>query len=60
MGIKTITDSRNVILVAIGGGRSEAVYKMLYARTDSTVPAAFLQVPLNVTIIADKAAAEKL
>ncbi len=60
MGIKTIAESRNIILVAIGGSRSEAIYKMLYARTDSTVPAAFLQVPLNVTVIADRDAAEKL
>ena len=33
---------------------------MLYARDDSLVPAAFLQVPAEVTVFADEEAAKKL
>ena len=33
---------------------------MHYAKTTSYIPAAFLQIPLNVTVLLDEAAAEKL
>lgn len=60
VGIGTVCSARDIMLLALGGRRAEPVYSMLYARTDSAVPAAFLQLPLNVTVYLDTAAAEKL
>ena len=60
MGIKTIVSSRETLLLATGPEKADAVFKMIYGRTDSTVPAAFLQIPLEVTAYIDPAAAEKL
>lgn len=60
MGIKTITQARDIIVLAFGEDKKGPVFQMLYARDDSVFPAAFLQLPLNVTVIADEAAAELL
>lgn len=60
LGIKDITDAKNIIVVAFGEEKSDAVFGMLYGRDDSTVPAAFLQVPPNVTCYLDSDAASKL
>ena len=60
MGIKTLTDAREILLLAGGADKAAAVYQMLYAKTTSYIPAAFLQIPLNVTVLLDESAAEKL
>ena len=60
MGIKTIVSSREIFLLASGPEKADAVFKMIYGRTDSYIPAAFLQIPLEVTVCADPAAAAKL
>lgn len=60
MGIKTIVSSCETLLLATGPEKADAVFKMIYGRTDSTVPAAFLQIPLEVTAYIDPAAAGKL
>lgn len=60
MGIRTLTLARQILLLAFGEEKAEPTFRMLYARTDSTVPAAFLQVPLNVTVYLDEAAAAKI
>ncbi len=60
MGIKTIVSAREIIVLAFGDEKSEAVFNMLYARDDSVVPAAFLQIPSDVTAYIDGAAARKL
>jgi len=60
MGIKTIVSSRNILLLAAGQEKADAVFKMIYGRTDSYIPAAFLQIPLEVTVCTDPAAAAKL
>ena len=60
MGIKTLTDAREILLLAGGADKAAAVYQMHYAKTTSYIPAAFLQIPLNVTVLLDEAAAEKL
>ena len=60
MGIKTIVSSREIFLLASGPEKADAVFKMIYGRTDSYSPAAFLQIPLEVTVCADPAAAAKL
>lgn len=57
MGIKTISEAREVILLALGGEKAEAVHRMVYGRTDSAVPAAFLQLPQNVEAFLDTEAA---
>lgn len=60
MGIKTLCDAREIMLLAFGENKAQAVHKMLYGRNDSVVPAAFLQIPMNVTVLVDKAAASQL
>lgn len=60
MGIKTLVSARQILLLAFGEEKAEPAFRMLYARTDSAVPAAFLQIPLNVTVYLDEAAAAKL
>ncbi len=60
MGIHTLTQAREIVLLATGTEKSAAVYQMLYAKTTSYIPAAYLQIPLNVTVILDEGAAEKL
>lgn len=60
MGIKTLISAREVMVMAFGEDKAEAAFKMLYGRNDSAVPAAFLQIPLNVTVYLDHTAAQKL
>ena len=60
MGIKTLVSARQILLLAFGEEKTEPAFRMLYARTDSAVPAAFLQIPLNVTVYLDEAAAKKI
>lgn len=60
MGVKTLVSSRETLLLATGREKADAVFKMIYGRTDSTVPAAFLQIPSEVTAYIDPAAAEKI
>ena len=60
MGVKTLTDARELLLLARGAEKSAAVFQMLYAKTTSYIPAAYLQIPLNVTAVLDAGAAEKL
>ena len=59
-GIKTIVAAGKILVLAMGDSRAEAVYKMLYARTDSFVPAAFLQLPPQVEVYLDELAAGRL
>ena len=60
MGIKTVTDAKNIYVTAVGTEKADAVFRMLYARNDTATPAAFLQIPLNVTVLADSDASSKL
>ena len=60
LGIKTITLAKEIMLLAYGEEQAEPVFRMLYGRNDSAVPAAFLQVPANVAAYLDEAAAKKL
>lgn len=60
MGIRTLTEAREILLLASGKEKAAAVYQMLYAKTTSYIPAAFFQIPLEVTVLLDEAAAEKL
>ncbi|MCQ2557730.1 MAG: hypothetical protein MJ135_01290 [Oscillospiraceae bacterium] len=59
-GIHTILSAAHILVACSGEYRAEALFRTLYARTDSVVPSAFLQLHLDVTIYADALAAEKL
>lgn len=60
MGIRTLVSARRLFVLAYGEEKAWAVFQMLYARDDSVIPAAFLQLPPEVTVWLDPAAAEKL
>lgn len=60
MGIKTLTGAGDIIVLAAGEEKADIVFKAVYGRTDSLIPAAFLQIPLQVTLYLDTCAAEKL
>ena len=60
MGIQTLVGAREILLLAFGEEKAEAVFKTLYGRNDSAVPAAFLQIPSRVTVYLDGEAAAKL
>lgn len=60
MGIHTLLGARAIAVIALGDQRADPVFRMLYARTDSFVPAAYLQLPSLVTVYLDEPAASKL
>lgn len=60
MGIKTIMNSRKVILLASGENKAEAVKKMIYGKIDPNLQASVLQLHPDVTVILDKEAASQL
>ena len=60
MGIGTIMDSRQLILLANGAGKAEAIYKTCEGPITAMVPATIVQLHPKATIIVDKAAASKL
>ena len=60
MGFQQLCFARDILVIACGGEKSKAVFHMLYGRDDSVYPAAFLQLPPNVTLYADGAAAAEL
>ena len=60
MGIRTLTSARTILVVATGEEKAPATFSMLYARDDSVIPAAFLQLPRDVRVYADEAAAKNL
>ncbi len=60
MGIKTLCSAKKILVLASGEEKAKAVFDMLYARDDSIVPAAFLQLPFDVTVYADFEAGGRL
>jgi len=61
MGLQTILQSsRQIILLASGSEKAEAVYKMIYDQVSPSLPASYLQKHKNVVVIADKEAAKKM
>lgn len=60
MGLKTICESRNVILVAFGKEKTEIIHELVYGKTSTYVPAAMLQMHMNMTLLLDSDAAAKL
>lgn len=59
-GFRTLCFARDIIVIAHGGEKATALYRMLYGRDDSVYPAAFLQLPVNVTVYADEEASARL
>lgn len=60
MGFQELCSAREILVIALGESKSKALFHMLYGRDDSVYPAAFLQLPLNVTVYADVSAASEL
>lgn len=60
MGIRTLVSARRIFVLAYGAEKAWAAFQMLYARDDSVIPAAFLQLPPEVAVWLDPQAAEKL
>lgn len=60
MGIKTLTEARNIILLAEGEDKAAAVFEMVYGKTITYIPASFLQIPTEVAVYLDTAAASRL
>ena len=60
MGLKTICSAKNVILVAFGAEKADIVHKLVYGKTSTYVPAAMLQMHMNMTLCLDEEAAAKL
>jgi glucosamine-6-phosphate deaminase len=53
MGLKTIMETKEVLLLASGENKKEAVQKLLHADASEELPASVLQNHKNVTIIVD-------
>jgi glucosamine-6-phosphate deaminase len=53
MGIATIMQSKQILLLASGANKAQIVAKLMDGKIDKTVPASVLQMHPNVTIIAD-------
>ena len=60
MGIGTLCEATDILLLALGEKKADIVFKAVYGRTDSTIPAAFLQLPGEVSFYLDTQAAAKL
>ena len=60
MGIRTIRNSKRIVLLAWGDGKAEVIKKTIEGNIDSNISASFLQKHKNVTFVLDKAASSKL
>ena len=60
MGIKSIMQSKQIVLLAFGEKKADAIQKMVEGPVTPDVPASVLQNHPNVTVIVDQAAASKL
>lgn len=60
MGMATILGARAIVLMATGEGKADAVEAMVNGRLTTRLPASFLQLHPNVTVMVDEAAAAGL
>ncbi|MCF0122836.1 MAG: 6-phosphogluconolactonase [Ruminiclostridium sp.] len=60
MGLKTLFGAKSVILLALGEEKAPIVRKLVHGRTDTYIPAAMLQLHMNMTLCLDNDAASKL
>lgn len=49
-----------MILVAFGSEKAEIIHQLVYGKTSTYVPAAMLQMHMNMTLLLDDEAAEKI
>lgn len=60
MGMATILGARNVVLLATGAKKADAVYGLVEGLITPEMPASFLQVHPRVTVMLDRGAARRL
>ena len=60
MGIKQIMQAKQILILASGANKAEAVYKTVHGNVTEEVPASVLQLHPNCILIVDKEAASKL
>lgn len=60
MGIKTIMQSKMIVLLANGETKADAIYKTVKGKISPEVPASIIQLHPNVIVIIEKRAAELL
>ena len=60
MGIKQIMHAKQILILASGANKANAVYQTVRGRVTEEVPASILQLHNNCILIADKAAASRL
>ncbi|KAJ49512.1 glucosamine-6-phosphate deaminase [Clostridium tetanomorphum] len=60
MGIKTIINSKRIVLLACGESKAEAIFRTMKGKINPKTPASILQLHSDVTLIIDKEAASKL
>jgi glucosamine-6-phosphate deaminase len=56
----TILDAREIVLIATGAEKADAVHGMIEGLITTRLPASILQVHHRVTVMLDAAAASKL
>jgi glucosamine-6-phosphate deaminase len=60
MGMATILRARAIVLIATGEAKAEAVRAMLYGGVTTAVPASFLQLHPQVSVMLDQSLADQL
>ncbi|WP_439136186.1 glucosamine-6-phosphate deaminase [Pseudomaricurvus sp.] len=60
MGIGTIQDSQQVVLLATGSGKADAIYRTVEGPMSASCPASALQMHQNAVIVIDEEAAAQL
>lgn len=60
MGIKQIMRAKQILILASGANKADAVYKTVRGKVTEEVPASVLQLHPNCILIADKEAASKI
>ena len=60
MGIKNIMRSKQIILMASGKEKANAIYKMVHGEVTEELPASILQLHPNVVVIVDQQAGSKI
>lgn len=60
MGMKTIMQSKKIVLLASGKNKADAIQKTIEGKITSDLPASLLQIHKDVVIIVDKEAGQKL
>lgn len=60
VGMKSILSSKKIILLAIGEEKAKIVHALMHSGITTLLPASFLHIHTNVTLICDEAAASLL